>query len=163
MHNYMNTPLYETDSPRRDLDQDGDLHNSPATPPSTNNNRGMRKPGPGPVSSDAENRTAMIIAIVAGALIAVILVILLLLWLKSTGDRTYKMDHDKNLGYGPGPNAALLGNNATTNGSRHHPINGSSAPLNGSLRNGNDKGPVPGLVPQKPKKRDSKDIKEWYV
>lgn len=155
-HNNINT-----DNPRLESgsESEHDPPNYSATSPPISN-RGRK---PGTVTSDAENRTAMIIAIVAGALIAVILVILLLLWLKSNGDRTYKMDHDKSIGYGPGPNAALLGNNATTNGSRHHPINGSTAPLNGSLRNGNDKGPVPGLVPQKPKKRDSKDIKEWYV
>lgn len=119
----------------------------------------------GRISSEAEERTAMIIGIVAGALIAVILVILLLLWLKSNGDRTYKTDHDKGLAYGHGPNAALLGNNASTMQSRHQNFNGSNAPINGSMRNGNDKagGQLPGLVPQKPKKRDSKDIKEWYV
>lgn len=119
----------------------------------------------GRITTEAEERTAMIIGIVAGALIAVILVILLLLWLKSNGDRTYKTDHDKGMTYGHGPNAALLGNNANTMQSRHHNFNGSNAPLNGSMRNGNDKvgGPLPGLVPQKPKKRDSKDIKEWYV
>lgn len=120
---------------------------------------------PGRITTEAEERTAMIIGIVAGALIAVILVILLLLWLKSNGDRTYKTDQDKGMVYGHGPNAALLGNNANTTQSRHHNLNGSNAPLNGSMRNGNDKagGPLPGLVPQKPKKRDSKDIKEWYV
>lgn len=117
----------------------------------------------GRITTEAEERTAMIIGIVAGALIAVILVILLLLWLKSNGDRNYKTDNDKGLAYGHGPNAALLGNNANTMPSRH--LNGSNAPLNGSMRNGNDRaaGPMPGLVPQKPKKRDSKDIKEWYV
>jgi neurexin len=51
----------------------------------------------------------MIIGIVAGALIAVILVILLVLWIKSNGDRSYKMEHD--LKYGHGANAALLGKN----------------------------------------------------
>lgn len=119
----------------------------------------------GRITTEAEERTAMIIGIVAGALIAVILVILLLLWLKSNGDRTYKTDHDKGMAYGHGPNAALLGNAANAMPSRHHNLNGSNAPLNGSMRNGSDKvaGPLPGLVPQKPKKRDSKDIKEWYV
>lgn len=133
----------------------------------------------------------MIIGIVAGALIAVILVILLLLWLKSTGDRTYKSDHDKSLGYGQGPNAALLGSNPGTNSSQHHhhqQTNGATVPLNGSIRNGSsDKGQLMsrggsigagggggggaagiggngiGLQLQKPKKHDSKDIKEWYV
>lgn len=123
------------------------------------------------MSTEAEERTAMIIGIVAGALIAVILVILLLLWLKSNGDRTYKNDHDKVGGYGQGPNAALLGSNTGTNSSHHHhhhqQTNGATVPLNGSLRNGNgDKSQMNvsgGLQLQKPKKRDSKDIKEWYV
>lgn len=123
------------------------------------------------MSSEAEERTAMIIGIVAGALIAVILVILLLLWLKSNGDRTYKNEHDKVGGYGQGPNAALLGSNTGTNSSHHHhhhqQTNGATVPLNGSLRNGNsDKAQMNvsgGLQLQKPKKRDSKDIKEWYV
>lgn len=135
----------------------------------------------------------MIIGIVAGALIAVILVILLLLWLKSTGDRTYKNEHDKSGAYGgQGPNAALLGSNTGTNSSQmhhhhhHQQTNGATVPLNGSLRNGNgstnggamaDKGAqmninvgigangmgAGSLQLQKPKKRDSKDIKEWYV
>ncbi|XP_037025622.1 neurexin-1-like, partial [Bradysia coprophila] len=132
------------------------------TRPKNKNNR---------VSSEAEERTAMIIGIVAGALIAVILVIFLLLWLKSNGDRTYKNEHDKVGGYGQGPNAALLGSNTGTNSSHHHhhhqQTNGATVPLNGSLRNGNgDKAQMNvsgGLQLQKPKKRDSKDIKEWYV
>lgn len=133
-------------------------------PPQTPYNTGRPKVNRGGrISSEAEERTAMIIGIVAGALIAVVLVILLLIWLKSNGDRNYKADPDKRTSYGQGANAALLGNNSGTNGSRH-PLNGSNVPLNGSLRvNGNDKQQVPGLLPQKPKKRDSKDIKEWYV
>lgn len=104
----------------------------------------------------------MIIGIVAGILIAVVLVILAFMWYTSNDDRNYKADPDKRTSY-QGANAALLGHSSCTNGSR--PLNGASnVPLNGSMRlNGSDKGQVPGLVPQKPKKRDSKDIKEWYV
>lgn len=132
----------------------------PLPPPTPYGRRKVNRTG---VSSEKEERTAMIIGIVAGALIAVVLVILLLLWLKSNGDRNYKADPDKRESYGHGANAALLGSNSCTNGSRH-PLNGSNVPPNGSLPlNGNDKAQVPGLVPQKPKKRDSKDIKEWYV
>lgn len=136
----------------------------PQPPPTTfNHGRPPKGNRGGRINSEAEERTAMIIGIVAGALIAVVLVILLLIWLKSNGDRNYKADPDKRTSYSQGANAALLGNNACTNGSRH-PINGSNVPLNGSLRlNGSEKAQVPGLVPQKPKKRDSKDIKEWYV
>lgn len=170
------------------------------------------------VSSDAEERTAMIIGIVAGALIAVILVILLVLWIKSNGDRSYKMEHD--LKYGHGANAALLGHNAGhSNNQQHIPPHGASSlhgghhnnnnnnngqqhqqygngsysqgggggsggqgydahgngghhsssmgGINGSLRqhgshssdrNGMSAGPV-----QPKAKRNSKDIKEWYV
>lgn len=153
------TPIAETDLPLPEAEPP--YYPQPTLIPI---NTARPKNRGGRISSEAEERTAMIIGIVAGALIAVILVILLLLWLKSNGDRTYKTDHDKGMAYGQGPNAALLGNNSGTNGSRHHPLNDSNVPSNGSLRNGNDKGgQVPGLVPQKPKKRDSKDIKEWYV
>lgn len=159
------------------------LAQPPPYPPQPRPPKGNNK---GRISSEAEERTAMIIGIVAGALIAVILVILLLLWLKSTGDRTYKNEHDKSGAYGgQGPNAALLGSNTGTNNSQlhhhhHQQTNGATVPLNGSLRNGgSDKGAqmnVAGgmggngasmgagsLQLQKPKKRDSKDIKEWYV
>jgi leucine-rich repeat transmembrane neuronal protein 1/2 len=139
----------------------------------------------------------MIIGIVAGALIAVILVILLVLWIKSNGDRSYKTEHD--IKYGHGPNAALLGNSGTNSSQRgHHPSapldngqqgngyhgnnsynnsynqgssqqynnnNGASnMQLNGSLRqNGSERnGSMSAGLVQKPK-RNSKDIKEWYV
>lgn len=150
-----NNAILDTDSPLPEPEP-----GIPIYPPTTRTkNRTV-----GRINSERSERTAMIIGIVAGALIAVILVILLLLWLKSNGDRNYKSEHGNAVAYGQGPNAALLGNNTGTNGSRHHPMNGSNVPVNGSLRNGNDKmGQVPGLVPQKPKKRDSKDIKEWYV
>lgn len=158
---------YDTKTTEYGHEHDSESESEPEPPyypvPPPTNHGGRSKVPRGRISSEAEERTAMIIGIVAGALIAVVLVILLLLWLKSTGDRNYKADPDKRASYGQGANAALLGNNSCTNGSRH-PINGSNVPLNGSLRlNGNDKAQMPGLVPQKPKKRDSKDIKEWYV
>jgi leucine-rich repeat transmembrane neuronal protein 1/2 len=171
------------------------------------------------INSEAEERTAMIIGIVAGALIAVILVILLVLWIKSNGDRSYKMEHD--LKYGHGANAALLGHNAggqhhanarhvgsggSANAAGHHgnahngnqnmnqhhsnqPYqqqgngynqnsnydvqdgghNSPSMGLNGSLRHQQGgsghyerNGMSSGLVQPKAK-RNSKDIKEWYV
>ena len=184
----------------------------------TNNNVPTTKQQPprnkhGRINSEAEERTAMIIGIVAGALIAVILVILLVLWIKSNGDRSYKMEHD--LKYGHGANAALLGHNAghsnnqqhgasslhgaahgghnnnnnNNNGQQHQqygngsynqgggqsydahgnngPHSSSMGGVNGSLRqhgsqhsdrNGMSAGPV-----QQKAKRNSKDIKEWYV
>lgn len=163
----------------------------------TNPTRPTPKNKHGRINTEAEERTAMIIGIVAGALIAVILVILLVLWIKSNGDRSYKMEHD--LKYGHGANAALLGaghnnqqqqmhqnaghhnnngqqpqnqqygNNAYNqggalgyDGNGHHSSNMSH---NGSLRqsqNMDRNGMSAGLVQPKTK-RNSKDIKEWYV
>lgn len=100
------------------------------------------------VNSETSEIVALIIGIIAGALIAVILIILVILKFKSRGDRSYKVDDGK--GYQQGPNAALLGNAGSTNGQTPYT-------MNGALRNG-DRGQVP-----KSKKRDSKDIKEWYV
>ncbi|XP_064550365.1 neurexin 1 isoform X2 [Drosophila montana] len=160
----------------------------------------------GRINSIEEERTAMIIGIVAGILIAVILVILLVLWLKSNGDRGYKTESEKAAAYGShNPNAALLGN-TSTNGSYHqqrqhhqaaggglpgqlhgqhqlhqqqqhqqqqqqqqHNINvggggGMMSSGSGSLGYGSDGRPqMAGLVQPKAKKRDSKDVKEWYV
>lgn len=159
-----NTPVQYTDPPQPEPEPEPPFYPH-VPPPSYNPGVRPKSKNNGRITSEAEERTAMIIGIVAGACIAVVLVILLLVWLKSNGDRTYKAEHG--IGYGQGPNAALLGthSNTGTNGSRHHQTNGANAPFNnnGSMRNGSEKGPVPGLVPQKPKKRDSKDIKEWYV
>lgn len=179
----------------------GVFHNPTRSPKNTKHNR---------INSEAEERTAMIIGIVAGALIAVILVILLVLWIKSNGDRSYKMEHD--LKYGHGANAALLGHNAGQSnnqqhgGASHHGASGgqgagyqnnngqqqnqqygngyngggqnyeahgngghqnSNNGPNGSLRqqgsqHSDRNGMSAGLVQPKAK-RNSKDIKEWYV
>lgn len=135
----------------------------------------MRPKKPGRVTTDTEERTAMIIGIVAGVLIAVILVILLVLWLKSNQERSYKTEQDKSYNYGPGANAALLGNVAGAssimqyNGSGVagasgglHTNGGGSFSHNGSMRNGS-MSEKPGLVAPKPKPRNNKDVKEWYV
>lgn len=106
------------------------------------------KKRPERVNSETSEIVALIIGIIAGALIAIILIILVILKFKSRGDRSYKVDDGK--GYQQGPNAALLGNAASTNGQTPYS-------MNGALRNG-DRGQV-----AKSKKRDSKDIKEWYV
>lgn len=100
------------------------------------------------VSSETSEIVALIIGIIAGILIAIILVILIILRFKSRGERSYKVDDGK--GYQQGPNAALLGNTSSSNGQTQYQVNG-------ALRNG-DKSQL-----QKSKKRDSKDIKEWYV
>lgn len=98
------------------------------------------------VSSETSEIVALVIGIIAGSLIAVILVVLVILKFQSRSERSCKIDDGK--GYQQGPNAALLGN-TSTNGQMQYQING-------ALRNG-DRGQA-----QK-KKRDSKDIKEWYV
>uniref|UniRef100_A0A1I8PXC0 Neurexin-1 n=1 Tax=Stomoxys calcitrans TaxID=35570 RepID=A0A1I8PXC0_STOCA len=168
----------------------------PQTPPYGNNNYRPKGKG-GRINSIEEERTAMIIGIVAGILIAVILVILLVLWLKSNGDRNYKTAGEKTIYGTHNPNASLLGN-TSTNGSYHQQRQQSSSnhlqttqdtrsrSHSGiAMRNngnadmcgrsqpmrvervyhdstdhseGEDR---PGLV--KTKKRDSKDVKEWYV
>lgn len=119
------------------VDYPGGIYPTPARPP---------RKRPERVTSETSEIVALIIGIIAGALIAVILIILVVLKFKSRGERSCKIDDGK--GYQQGPNAALLGN-TSTNGQTQYQING-------ALRNG-DKGQM-----QK-KKRDSKDIKEWYV
>jgi neurexin len=191
-------PLYKTPPPFLSNPGIYGGSNTPTRPPPKNKH--------GRINTEAEERTAMIIGIVAGALIAVILVILLVLWIKSNGDRSYKMEHD--LKYGHGANAALLGHNAGHSGQQHgaalhgghqggmHGNNGpqhqqygnnngngngngnyngqnydaqggqygSNAGQNGSRQQQgsqhSDRGA--GLVQPKAK-RNSKDIKEWYV
>ncbi|XP_063921501.1 neurexin 1 isoform X2 [Zophobas morio] len=100
------------------------------------------------INTETSDTVALIIGIIAGALIAVILIILVILKFKPRSDGAFKVDDSK--GYQQGPNAALLGNTSSTNGQTQYQ-------LNGALRNG-DKSQM-----QKSKKRDSKDIKEWYV
>lgn len=169
----------------------------PQPPPYSNNNYRPKGKG-GRINSIEEERTAMIIGIVAGILIAVILVILLVLWLKSNGDRNYKTAGEKTIYGTHNPNASLLGN-TSTNGSYHQQRqqssttnhlqtqdarsrshsgiamrnNGNAADMCGRSQpmrvervyhdstdhsEGEER---PGLV--KTKKRDSKDVKEWYV
>lgn len=166
-HDHGHTQVQYTDLPVPESEPETPFYPHVPSPPFNPSQRPGKNKNNGRITSETEERAAMIIGIVAGACIAVILVIFLLVWLRKTGDRTYKNDR---IVYGQGPNAALLGShsNTGTNGSRHQATNGSNVQPqfnnNGSMRNGStDKGPMPGLVPQKPKKRDSKDIKEWYV
>ncbi|KAL3289257.1 hypothetical protein HHI36_003689 [Cryptolaemus montrouzieri] len=129
-------------------------HNQPPyehIPTHSNYYPGNTKRQPERVTSETSEIVALIIGIIAGALIAVILIILVILKFKSRSDRSFKIDDGK--GYQQGPNAALLGSQNSTNG------NQSQYQINGALRNGDKQG----QFAQKPKKRDSKDIKEWYV
>lgn len=102
------------------------------------------------INSEESEAVALIIGIIAGALIAVVLVILVIVKFKWRNDRSFKVDDSKEYPHGPG--AALLGNTASSTTSQ------AQYQLNGALRNG-DKA----QMQQKQKKRDSKDIKEWYV
>ncbi|XP_066263047.1 neurexin 1 isoform X2 [Euwallacea similis] len=103
-----------------------------------------------PIHSETSEVVALIIGIIAAALIAVILVILIILKFKSRNDRSFKIDDSKE--YPHGPSTALLGNTASSTASQ------SQYQINGALRNGDR-----AQMQQKQKKRDSKDIKEWYV
>lgn len=95
------------------------------------------------IHSDAAKSAALVIAIIAGALIAIVLIILLILKFKNRPETSYKVDETKN--FCQDPNAALLGA-AAGSGQQY---NGSTKAGAGSSKNG--------------KKRELKDIKEWYV
>lgn len=77
-------------------------------------------------------------------MIAIILIILLVLKFKNRSDGVYKVDESKSYHASQGQNAALLG------ASQSPPT---PQAVNGNLKNGNGKA----------KKRELKDIKEWYV
>lgn len=94
------------------------------------------------IQSDAAKNAALIIAIIAGALIAIVLIILLILKFKNRPEGNYKMDETKN--FCQDPNAALLG--AAASGQQY----------NGALK-------ASGSASKNGKKRELKDIKEWYV
>lgn len=94
------------------------------------------------ISSRAAENTAIVIGIIAGSMIAIIIVILLVLKFKNRSDGVYKVDESKSFHTSSqGQSAALLG------------ASQSPQAINGNIKNGNGK----------PKKREIKDIKEWYV
>jgi hypothetical protein len=101
------------------------------------------------ISSEAAENTALIIGIIAGAMIAIVLIILIILKFKNRSDGSYKVDESKNYHQSQGPAAALLGSG-----------NGQQRPqqMNGNIKNGSDK-----CASNPSKKRDIKDVKEWYV
>ncbi|XP_031785413.1 neurexin-1 isoform X3 [Nasonia vitripennis] len=106
-------------------------------PKNTNNNNNKR------ITSETAENAALIIGIIAGALIAIVLIILIILKFKSRPEANYKIDEGKS--FCQDPNAALLGG-----------APGTGQPYNGALKNGQG-GSKNG------KKREIKDIKEWYV
>nr|CAD7425077.1 unnamed protein product [Timema monikensis] len=125
----------------------------PPPPPQPIPSRPPTRPKPRDrISSEAAENTALIIGIIAGALIAIILIILIILKFKNRSEGSYKVDESKNYQGSQGPNAALLG--AAAGNGQQHPQQ-----MNGNVKNGSDK-----LGNGKStKKRDIKDIKEWYV
>lgn len=104
--------------------------------PKVTNNNNKR------ITSETAENAALIIGIIAGALIAIVLIILIILKFKSRPEANYKVDEGKT--FCQDPNAALLG------------TAGSNQPYNGALKNGAN-------VNRNGKKREVKDIKEWYV
>ncbi|XP_075221682.1 neurexin 1-like [Lycorma delicatula] len=97
------------------------------------------------ISSQSAENTALIIGIIAGTMILIVLVILLVLKFKNRSGTVYKVDERKTFNTGSqGQSAALLGANQSPP---------TPQAINGNVRNGNGK----------TKKRELKDIKEWYV
>lgn len=115
-------------------------HSEAYTPPPTINKK--HPPTVPSIHTEAAKHTALIIVIIAGALIAIILIILLILKFKNRPDTNYKVDETKN--FCQDPNAALLG------------AAGSDQQYNGALKAGTN-------TSKNGKKRELKDIKEWYV
>ncbi|XP_044728406.1 neurexin-1 isoform X1 [Chrysoperla carnea] len=106
------------------------------------------------IHSETAESVALIIGIVAAILIAIVLIIIIVIRFRPGGETRYKIDESKG-GY-QGPNAALLGNAGNSNGQTQYQ-------MNGSAKNGTDRQMGVPSDRQLKKKRDSKDIKEWYV
>jgi len=111
--------------------------------------RPPRRKGQENITSEAAEKTALIIGIIAGAMIAIILIILIILKFKGRSDGSYKVDESKTFQQTQGPNTALLGA-----GYRQQ----CPQQMNGNLKNGSDK-----YGNKATKKCDVKDVKEWYV
>ena len=112
-------------------------------PKTTNSNNNINSNNNKRITSETAENVALVIGIIAGALIAIVLIILVILKFKGRPEVNYKIDEGK--GFCQDPNAALLGGQQM-----------SGQPYNGSLKNGqggNKNG----------KNRQMKDIKEWYV
>lgn len=103
----------------------------PGYPPKTNRPH---------ISSRAAENTAIVIGIIAGTMIAIIIIILLVLKFKNRSDGVYKVDESKTYhASAQGQSAALLATQSPP----------TPQAINGNVKNG--------------KKREIKDIKEWYV
>ena len=118
-----------------DYEYEENLANNPIFPPRERDDQIDHYDITG-VQSDSSKQTSLIISIVAGILIIIILIILFVLKCKSRSDARYKVDESKNyssLSQGP----TMI-------------VNGQG---NGQLKPGD----------RRPVKKQSKDVKEWYV
>ncbi|KAJ8674027.1 hypothetical protein QAD02_005289 [Eretmocerus hayati] len=105
------------------------------------------------ITSETAENVALVIGIIAGALIAIVLIILLILKFKGRPEINYKVDEGKGFCV-QDPNAALLGGGSGAAG-----VAGAQAQIggyNGALKNGQS-------VSKNGRGKGSKDIKEWYV
>ncbi|XP_046600908.1 neurexin-1 isoform X2 [Neodiprion lecontei] len=135
-----------TGTPSQTTSTTGMMEPPPPPPPPIYTPISTQRPGPGKeirITSEAAENAALIIGIIAGALIAIVLIILIILKFKNRPEASYKIDESKN--FCQDPNAALLGSAA-----------GAGQPFNGALKNG-------ASVSKNVRKQELKDIKEWYV
>lgn len=96
----------------------------------------------------------------AGALIAVILVVLLVLKLKSRSQAAYKVDERK--GYSKAPPSHSNSNAALLNTGTNSALMAGAGPVKPAALNVNPA--LAGLDKKaSPSKKSGKDIKEWYV
>uniref|UniRef100_T1J5X7 Uncharacterized protein n=1 Tax=Strigamia maritima TaxID=126957 RepID=T1J5X7_STRMM len=102
----------------------------------------------GSPGSNAES-TALVIGIIAGILIAIVLIILLVYKCRSRSEGSYKIDESKNYQFAASGGVGVPGNSLMLNGQR-------PPQMNGNLKMGEKANKLP-------KKKDLKDIKEWYV
>lgn len=109
----------------------------PEVPFQKETNKVQKEGGPHEaIHSDGSGSVALIISIVAGTLIVVILIVLLVLKFKGRQDGAYKVDESKNYEGIPTVPTPM--------------INGQG---NGAIKPGD----------RRPVKKQSKDVKEWYV
>lgn len=110
------------------------------------------------ITSETAEATAFVILIIAGTLIAIILVILLILKLKQNTDHIYTMDETKTSAVSHGHHQALLSNTMmpTSPPSLHSSYNNNGNMNPNSSFYNND---------MRPMKRPSggQHVKEWYV
>ncbi|XP_026680503.1 neurexin-2 [Diaphorina citri] len=110
------------------------------------------------INSETAEATAFVILVIAGTLIAIILVILLILKLKQNTDHIYTMDETKTSAVAHGHHQALLSNSMMpcSPPPLHSGYNNNNMNPNSSIYNSNT-GDV------RPMKRQAGHVKEWYV